>query len=431
MTDNKKQYAGRWLMWAMLALAYIIVYVHRVAPSVVADQLMETFSVRDGAVLGSLAAMYFYVYLIMQMPGGVFADSLGTRATVSAGVLFAAFGSLFFAVAPSMFLAFVGRFLVGLGVSVIFVSILKFQSVWFSPTEFAFITGLLILVGNVGAMLASTPLALLVDRFGWRFSFLLIGLISVVVALACWLIVRDTPGHKSQQPVDIRPFKVRVTENLMQLRTVLKNFHSWPPFMVAFGLYGTLIAFQGMWGVPYLMQVYGLSRTASANLMLLIAAGMAIGSPLVGFISDRLQRRKLPYLTFAFLYTACWSVLVFWNHGRPPLALLYPLCFLLGFFGGAMTITFALGKELNSPHIAGTAIAVVNMGGFLGIAILQPFLGYLLDLRWEGVMREGVKVYSRAGYYTAFRFCLVFLVVALLGALFVRETRGKNIYREK
>lgn len=417
-------------MWSMLALAYIIVYIHRVAPSVVADQLMDSFAVRDGAVLGSLAAMYFYVYVIMQVPSGIFADSLGPRATVSAAMLFAAFGSLFFALAPNILLAFVGRFLVGLGVSVIFVSILKFHAVWFEPKEFAFITGLLILVGNAGAMLASTPLALLVSRFGWRPSFLLIAFFSVLIALACWIIVRDLPPN-TYQVVNTAPPRERLRENLVQLWLVIRNGRSWPPFWVAFGVYGTLIAFQGMWGVPYLMQIYGLSRTAAANLMLLIAAGMALGSPLVGLFTDKLQRRKAPYLTFVVFYIVCWSALVFWQQGRPPLYALYPICFLLGFFSGVMAITFTLAKEVNPPQVAGTAVAVVNSGGFLAIAILQPFLGYLLDLRWEGLMENGVKIYTQAGYQAAFRFCLVFLALALLGALLVRETRGNNIYQKK
>jgi MFS family permease len=429
LTQQGKTQAGRWLMWSMLALAYTIVYIHRVAPSVVADQLMEEFAVRDGAVLGSLAAMYFYVYVIMQLPSGIFADLLGPRATVSAGVLVAGFGSLFFAVAPSVFLAFVGRFLVGLGVSVIFVCILKFHAVWFQPSEFAFITGLLILVGNVGAMMAATPLALLVGHFGWRFSFLLIALISVLIAIACWVIVRDAPTY-AQRPAQSPPLGERFGENLSQLWLVLKNFRSWPPFLVAFGLYGTLITFQGMWGVPYLMQVYDLSRTAAANFMLLIAAGMAVGSPLVGFISDRLQIRKLPYMICVLSYTAVWSIMVFWLDGRPPLPALYLLCFLMGFFSGTMTITFTLAKEINPPRYSGSAIAVINSGGFLSIAILQPLLGYLLDLRWDGVMREGVKIFPQAAYAAAFRFCLAILALAIIGAFLARETRGKNIYQE-
>ena len=430
MTIETKQSAGRWLMWAALALAYIIVYIHRVAPSVVADQLMDSFAVQDGAVLGSLAAMYFYVYALMQLPSGLMADSLGPRATVSIGVLFAGLGSLFFAAAPTLVLAFLGRFLVGFGVSIIFVSILKFQAVWFLPREFAFITGLLMLVGNFGAMLATTPLAFLVDATSWRASFVIIGVFSLVIAVICWVIVRDVPPNVVTV-TDTRPLSVRLKENMTQMTVVIRNAKTWPPFFVAFGLYGTLITFQGMWGIPYLMQVYAMNRTTAANLMLLIGAGMALGSPLIGFFSDRLARRKAPYVFFALLSALCWALLVFWNQGRPPVAALYPLCFLFGFCGGGMTMTFALGKEVNPPQFAGTAVAVVNIGGFLGIALMQPLLGFLLDQRWDGVLRQGVKIYPQEAYFGAFAVCLFFSVVAVVGALLASETKGKNCYKER
>lgn len=417
-------------MWSVLAVAYIIVYVHRVAPSVVADRLMETFAVRDGAVLGGLAAMYFNVYMIMQLPSGLMADSLGPRITVTLGTLFAAIGSFFFAAAPSVFLAFVGRFLVGLGVSVIFVSILKFQSFWFSPREFAFITGLLLLVGNAGAMLAATPLAFLVNSHGWRFSFSLIGAFSLFVALASWAIIRDAPPNVQKKKED-DSFLLRLRENVAQMMMVIRNKDTWPMFFVAVGLYGPLMAFQGMWGVPYLMQVYGMTRIGAANLMLLIGAGMATGSPLLGYASDKLVRRKPFYLVSVVLFTACWVLLVNWGGGKPPLGSLYPLCFLLGFFTGVMTLTFTLGKEVNPPHFAGVSVAVVNIGAFLGISLLQPFLGYLLDLGWDGTFIEGVKVFPVQAYQMAFRFCLSFLVLAVAGAAFSRETRGQNIFSSK
>ena len=414
-------------MWSILALAFAIVYIHRVAPSVVADQLMETFAVKDGAVLGSLAGMYFYVYAVMQLPSGLLADSLGPRMTVFFGMILAGVGSLFFAVAPTLFLAFTGRFLVGLGVSVIFVSVLKFQSVWFLPTEFAFITGMTVLMGNAGAVLAATPLAFLVDRFGWRFSFVVIGLLSLVVAMACRSFVRDLPPAVDQVRDD-RPLGEKFMENIKQMGLVLRNKDIWPPFFVVFGVYGTLIAFSGIWGVPYLMQVYGYSRTSAANLMLMIALGMIAGSPIIGLISDRIRRRKLPYILFVASFFMLWSLLVFWNGGRPPEAILYPLYFLLGFFGSAVTITFALGKELNPPQMAGMAVATVNIGAFLGISLLQPLLGYLLDVRWHGVFNEGVKIYNQNAYFFAFSFCLYPLVVAVIAAFLVKETNGVNCY---
>lgn len=431
MSLLSEQAAGtprRWLMWSILALSFAIVYIHRVAPNVVADHLMETFAVREGAVLGSLAAMYFYIYAVMQLPSGLLADTLGTRFTVTAGMALAGAGSLLFGSAPTIFYAFVGRFLVGLGVSIIFVSILKFQAVWFAPGEFAFLTGLTILVGNAGAVVAATPLALVVSSFGWRFSFSIIGLVSFLIAAVCLLLVRDYPPgfHNGPQGCSL---SVKFRENVRQMVFVFANKDSWPPFLVAMGVYGTLIAFSGVWGIPYLMQVYGFGRTEAANLMLAIAVGMMAGSPAIGYLSDRLQCRKVPYVCFVLLYTACWAIMVFWRNARPPVEVLYPLYFLLGFFGSVVTLTFAVGKEVNPPGVAGMAVATLNIGGFLGISILQPLLGYLLDLRWEGAFINGVKIYPQQAYFMALRFCLYPLVLALLAAALIRETGGKNCYR--
>ncbi|HOO13055.1 MAG TPA: MFS transporter, partial [Bacillota bacterium] len=109
-------YGYRWLVWGTMCLAYVIVFFHRIATGVVADNLMSEFGV-TGTALGSLGAVYFYVYTFMQIPSGVLADTLGARKTVSAGALVAGIGSIIFGRAAGIEMGYVGRFLVGLGVS--------------------------------------------------------------------------------------------------------------------------------------------------------------------------------------------------------------------------------------------------------------------------------------------------------------------------
>jgi len=156
-----------------------------------------------------------------------------------------------------------------------------------------------------------------------------------------------------------------------------------------------------------------------------------VGSPLIGFASDRLKCRKIPYIAFVALFTLCWAVLVFWNRARPPVAVLYPLSLLLGIFGSGVALTFALGKEVNPPHIAGMAVAIVNIGAFIGISVLQPLMGYILDLHWDGAFSEGVKIYPQEAYYYALRFCFCLLLPAVAAALLVKETKGENCYGGK
>ena len=432
----------RWLIWGVLALAYIVVYFHRVAPAVVTDSLMDEFGA-TASTLGKLGSVYFYVYMAMQIPAGALADTLGARKTVTAGCLLAAVGSFLFGYASVFGLAYFGRFLVGLGVSVIFVSILKIQSEWFLSREFGTLSGLTMFVGNMGAVLGATPLALMVAWIGWRYSFEVIGFVTLIVALACWLIVKNSPVDLSLPSIkEIESYQDRIETPTAEttsadkislwesLKVVFLNKYTWPPFLVFFGVYGTLMAYSGMWGIPYLTQVYGLDNNTASTYLTTLAFGIMIGSALIGFISDKLKKRKLPFIVFVMAYIAIWVIMTFWSAGEIPSYWLYLLNFLMGFFGSAFVLTWACAKEVNPDSIAGMATGTANVGGFLGAAIMQTLFGYALDSRWQDQVINGVRVYPLEGYHFAFVICLLVLLVSVLGLLLLKETSCQNIHNQ-
>ena len=427
-----------WLMWIILAFAYLISYFHRLSLAVVMDHLIVDLQIGEAALAGALAGSYAVIYMIMQVPTGLLVDSWGPRKTVTAGMIISAAGSLIFALAPVLSLAFLGRALVGLGVSVIFVSVLKFLVNWFKASQFATMTGLTGLVGNLGVALGTTPLALLVVNFGWRQTFVAIAIITMVVAFCCWAVVRDKPASKTgsedantASPASSSQSSVTFPQLLGALRKVVRNFQTWPLFASAFGLYGTLFAFTGAWSVTYLMQIYGLDRSQAANYMLVLTAGIIVSMPLTGYLSDRFSRRRLPLLIVFTVYTIVWVLFYGWNGGKPPLMALYPLFLIMGLAGGSATIILSLSKEVNDPAFAGVALSIVNIGPFAGTAFLQPLMGYMLDLRWDGLLLEGMKIYPLASYRLIFLACLVTLLISFFLALFtVKETNCRNIYSD-
>jgi sugar phosphate permease len=429
---TQRGYSFRWLVWGVMCLAYIIVFFHRIATGVVADSLMSEFGV-TGAALGNLGAVYFYVYMIMQIPSGVLADTLGARITVSIGTLAAGIGSIIFGMASGIEVSYVGRFLVGLGVSVVFVAILKVLSQWFKESEFATISGLTALIGNGGALLAGMPLALAVAIFSWRTVFLGIGTVSIIIALLCYLVVRNRPedvGLPGIAELEGRgdgtvPERQRIMESI---KTVVTNRQTWPGFIAFAGLSGSILSFTGMWGVPYIMAVYGLNKAAASSYVMAATAGVMVGSLVSGMTSDKVGKRKGPLLAFGVSNLVMWLALVLWNNGKPPVEVLYPLMFLLGFSATGYVITWALAKEVNPTHTAGIALGTFNMGGFLGPSILQPLMGYVLDINWTGQMAEGIRVYSQAAYAKALMLCAAAVFIAVVGVLFVRETNCLNVY---
>ncbi len=418
----------RWSIYAILVVAYMTVYFHRMAPGVVAGELTAAFQT-SGAALGSLAAMYYYVYTAMQIPAGVLADTLGTRLGVALGCLVAGLGSVIFGLAETFELAALGRLLVGLGVSVVFVGLMRSNTQWFSERQYGLISGLTLLLGNIGSILAAGPLALLLAAVSWRTVFLGMGLLSLAIAILAVAFVRSRPedaGLPSVRELEgLATHPPRERHWLLDLQGVLGTAAVWPSFFVMLGVTGSLFAFAGLWGVPLMVDGFGLDRIAASLYTTLALGGFAIGCFLMGWLSDRLGRRKPVILAACILSVLVWLALIGlpWGPGWSGMAL-YGL---LGLAAGGFVVGYGAAKEVVPPGVAGMAIALVNTGLFLGAALMQPAFGWAMDLTWDGTLVDGIRRYALGDYRNGLWLSLGFALVGLLGALFVRETRCRNL----
>ncbi len=411
---------SRWTIFAVLALSYVWVYFHRMAPAVVSGDLLAEFKI-TASQLGSLAAMYYYVSALTQIPSGVVADLLGTRIVVSAANLIAGIGSLVFGLALTFGEATLGRFLVGLGVSIVFVCFMKSNAAWFDAKQYGFISGLTLLIGNAGSVFAGSPLELVLRTYSWRTVFVVIGLASIALAALSALVIRNSPAE-ADAPFG-RPAAQPSTAQggwTGQLRSVLRNRWIWPGFVVNLGLLGSLYSFSGLWAIPYLRDVHGLQRGAGATLVTASLIGLALGSFCLGWLSDALGRRKPVLVGSVLAYTAVFAALASLRFGAGAGGV--TLFFLLGFAGGGFVLTYALAKEITPVAQAGMAVSVVNTGVFLGASLIQPLYGLILDHAWSGQLAAGLRTYSPAAYAAANAAMLAAAVLALAASLVVRET---------
>ena len=416
----------RWFVWASLMMVYAVGCFHRVAPAVIAKDLMASFQI-SGAVLGNLSSVYFYVYAAMQVPSGILSDTIGPRKTVTVGAIVMGLGTIIFGMSPSLVVCFAGRFLVGLGVSVMMVNAMRVCVEWYRPNEMGFINGLITMVGALGGLLAATPLALLSKMLGWRISLITIGAVSILLAWNCWLTVRNKPEDcekdtwKKENQIQ-KISHANIPSIWTGMKVVFKNPHTWPSFFGFFSLYSTLMAFSGLWGVPFLTQVYGLSNQCAANYVMVVSLGLLIGCPFVGFISDKvLVRRKAPYVVCSFAYAVVWGFLCL-GSGKPAIQYLYILCFLMGFFSSGFTLSLVSSKEVNPGYFAGIAMGTTNTGGFLGAAMLQGVLGKILDLFWDGQIIDSVRIYPFEAYRIGFIICFFVALIGFVATFFLKET---------
>lgn len=417
----RKAYRYRWIVWGSMVLAYMVVFFHRLAAGVVKEDIINTFGL-SYTEFGNLASMYFYAYMIMQVPVGILADTLGARITVSTGMLVAAVGSVVFGLAKSVFAVFLGRFLVGIGVSVVFVCVLKVQSQWFREDEFASVSGATSLIGNLGGLVAQTPLAVMVAAFTWRYTFVGIGALSAALAIMCFVLIRNKPQDMGFPPIHENGSleenkKVSITSGLME---VVKDIHLWPCFLYVPLVAGAYIAFTGAWGVPFLSEVYGMSAKEASGFIIMAVLGAMLGGVFMGWVSDKLKMRKLPVVLVSVAQVLSWAGIVFLA-GKPINGILLKgLFFVMGFTSMGVVVTWAIIKEMSHPERTGVAISVMNMITFLGLAIYPPLMGKIID-----IFKASGPAYA---YRSAFMFCLLATAVALGLIFLAKETGCKNIY---
>ena len=418
----------RWAIFGVVSIIYFLACLHRIAPTVIAQDLIEEFSA-DATALGVMASAYFYLYAAVQPPVGMLCDSLGPRAVTTIFAFIACVGVILFGLAPSMAMATAARALVGIGVGGVFIPGVKIFSRWFRPTEFAGVTGVFLAFGNAGNLSASLPLTYLVLVLGWRASFWALGAFTLVMAVCAWVVLRDRPQDKGWPAVEQDPAQEGETDALADAGTwkrlgmVLGRISFWMVTLSYFFFGAPSLTFQGVWAVPYLIDVQGCSRMTAGGLLMLMPLGFIIGAPLIGHLADRLSvGRKKVLLSSIVVGLACWCVFVA-AAGEPPFTLIPPLFLLIGMCGGgSLSLYFTITKELFPSGLTGTAVGLMNPAAFLGTALFQPFTGYLMDL----VGRVG-DAYPVQAYQNMFIAAFISMLLGLMVLVPLRIPAEKTL----
>lgn len=415
----------RWLIFGIMALAYVFVYFHRLCPAVVALDLQRDLQT-TGGFMGLLASAYFYPYALMQFPAGLLSDSMGPRKTVTCFLLLAGAGSILFGFASGMEMAVCSRVMVGLGVSMVFIPTMKILSEWFRIGEFAFMTAILNTMGGLGALTAASPLALMTGSMGWRVSFQIIGAATLIIAATVWLVVRNRPqdmGWPTIAQLDHigpgtspKPLVIPLWEGA---RRVVTERYFWPVALWFFCLVGVFFSFGGLWAGPFLMHNYDMTRTEAGSILNMIAVGLIIGSPFMSFLSDKVLRSRKKVLTiFSALLCLLLIILNIYPASLSKMSLYIGMLLFSVSSSAIVVIGFTTTKELFPVEIAGTSVGTVNLFPFLGGAILQPVLGWVL----ESFPKVSPGVYSLAGYKAMLLVLLGASIIAFLCTFFMKET---------
>ncbi len=403
----------RWVIFAVLALMYILVYFYRVSLAVVAGDISRELRLTPQQ-LGSLSGILFYVYAVAQIPLGPMIDRLGSRLVISGSGILTAVGGILFSQADSLASAMAARMLIGIGTASVLMATFTVFSHWYSKQEFGRVSGFMVAVGNLGNLIATAPLALAVAAIGWRSSFLAIGIMQVLVTMLVFGMLQDKPSQPAYPEV-VAPAAEKAGM-LAAWSEILGNRDFWLLGIIAFAWYGNYLALQGLWGGPYLMEVLHLSREATGRMLMFTSLGFMAGSTVTDTIARRFFRSyKKTLLAGQLLLLCLMSAFLGWAEIIPrPLLMFVFFCIGLAVSSGVMI--YPIIRSMFPVRIVGTALTSLNFFVLMGAAVTQQVMGLIIGS--IGGNSAGMQAQA---FHAAFLFPLTGLAMTIVLFLLARD----------
>lgn len=413
MTRRQQIWLGS-LICAIGAVFYCYEFVLRIIPGVLQSELSAAFGHISASTFGQLSAFYYFAYSPMQMPVGMLMDRYGPHKLLSLACLLCTLGSLMFSYSSSILIAGSGRFLVGFGSSFAFVGVLSLALHWLPRHYFSLVAGLITTLGMLGLIYGEIKITEVTASMGLPYVLSSMVVFGLLLTVVIFLVVRDGPGG---YPMKTQP----LPEFFQNVIKVLTSRQVWLIGFVGACLYTSLSVFGELWGKSYLEQAHHLSKVEAAKAISWMFLGWAVGAPLIGYLSDKTERRVLPLVLSAVGALVCICIILYGSH--LPYYTLNTLLFLYGVFSGSELIVFIMAKENSGAELSGTVFAATNMIVTLGGVIYQPLVGKLLDTFGSRDIVNGVHIYTNLDYQMALSILPISLVLVVFVSVFLKDHR--------
>jgi len=432
---NNEKEIFKWVAYILASLAYSFSFFHRVNTGVLAPYLIETFKA-SSAILGLLSSIYFYSYSFMQPVIGFLTDKWIPRKMLTVSLFTMSLGTLIFAYAPNVTIICIGRFLMGMGSSGMYIPGSWILTKYFAPNIRGFMFSMFIFSGTIGSILAASPFAKLIRSLGWRTSLIGIGSISFIMMFLVWLFMKDSNFDKLNK-VKGALLGNKEEKNLENINTENKKvnwFFIWKEifsipiikYCVISSLlaYGAMMSVQGLWAVPFLMDIYKYEKIIASNLLTMIPLGYTVGILLLSKFNDTKYGKYLYFVvnlcsTIVYLIFTLFTAQLSYNF-------ILLLLFLIGFAHAGVPYILKLYSLFLPQRYFGTALGIINIFPLLGVALFQSFSGVLFDIFGGG----NILFRSLSSYKIYFLLLTISLAITTIASYYIIRIVN-NIIKEK
>jgi MFS family permease len=395
---------------------------YRVSVGIISPALIEDVGI-DPEGLSLMSAAFFYAFALTQLPLAVFLDKIGARKIMGGLNLIGVLGSVTFALSDSLAMLTISRLMLGVGMSCNLMGTFKLISLWFEPSKFATYTGLVVSLGTAGALMATSPLAILVETMSWRSSFFMFAGANLILTILFFGVVRDSPYE-----IPVREKASKMEQPLRQMVSGLKELivqkDYWIISLATLCRYGIFAAIQTLYAGLYLIKGRGLSPVTAGNILFLMNVGMITGGPVFGWVSDRILKSRKQIVMIGLLgMSGVLSVLAI-IPGKNTFWILFFLFFLLGVFSSAGMVMFTHIKERMPPERAGASMTGINFFNMIGPAVFLQGLGLFIQRVYENA------VFSLNAFESLFLVCAGTLGLVTLLYSVTTDTR-RAVCRKK
>ncbi|MDD4363043.1 MAG: MFS transporter [Atribacterota bacterium] len=405
------------------SVSFMFTIFNRMNIAVLTPYIVEIFQVTSSS-LGFLSGLYFYIYSFSQPFVGVLVDKLKPRKMLALSILIISLGTFTFAFAPNIIYIYLGRFLIGVGSSGIFIPVNWIINKYFPFEKRGFLIFFLQFLGNFGSILAAGPFAGLIRLLGWEKSLSAVGIIALMLGIFVWMVVRDESknapeGHLQKEEL--------LSEEKMSWVSIIKSVFGMRimKYCLLSGIpYAAMMSFQGLWVVSYLIDIYQYDKSTASSLVTLIPTGFVVGLLIFSKLSDKSYGKYIflganTFVTFEYLFFAFFT-------DRIPVNSLAVILFLYGFTHGTTPFILKVYTLILPKKYFGTALGAVNIIPFFTTALYQPFTGLLFDIfGGSSVLSRSASSYRIYFLFSAFTLMIAVWAIYNITMILKKDYAGK------